>query len=94
MTDVNDTTIISPPAKWWGESLTVWGALITAASTVIPALGPVIGLDITGEMVRQLGGQAVQAVQAIGGLLGTILTLYGRVRATSRIERRPLTVQF
>jgi len=94
MTDSKDTAATpQAPAKWWGESMTIWGALITAASTVIPALGPVIGLDITGEMVRQVGGQAVQAVQAIGGLAGTLLTIFGRFRATSRIERRPVTLQ-
>lgn len=91
MTDIKETSTV-PATKWWGESLTVWGAIITAASTVIPALGPVIGLDITGEMVRQLGGQAVQVVQALGGLAGTLMTIYGRVRATARIERRPVTV--
>lgn len=86
------TTSGEPATKWWGESLTVWGALITAASTVIPALGPVIGLDITGEMIRQLGGQAVQTVQALGGLAGTLMTLYGRIRANTRLERRPINV--
>ena len=92
MTETKDTTTAAPSAKWWGESLTIWGALITASATVIPALGPLIGLDITGEMVRQLGGQAVQVVQALGGLAGTIMTLYGRMRATARLERRPVTL--
>jgi uncharacterized protein (TIGR02594 family) len=95
MTELNNTTPIATPApaKWWGESLTVWGALITAASTVIPAFGPLIGLDISAELVRQLGGQGVQAVQALGGLFGTLLTLYGRVRATTRLERKAVTMQ-
>lgn len=32
----NDTTTL-PGGKWWGQSLTVWGALITALSTLAPA---------------------------------------------------------
>jgi uncharacterized protein (TIGR02594 family) len=78
--------------KWWGQSLTVWGALITALSTVLPALGPLIGLDITAEMVRQLGQQAVAVVQAVGGLVGTLMTLYGRARASAPLERREVRV--
>jgi uncharacterized protein (TIGR02594 family) len=96
MTGSKDETIVNTPAqpaKWWGESLTVWGTIITAASTVIPVLGPLIGLDITGEMIRQMGSQAVQVAQALGGLAGTLMTLYGRVRATTRLERRSVTMQ-
>ncbi|MEQ1615453.1 MAG: TIGR02594 family protein [Hyphomicrobiaceae bacterium] len=79
--------------KWWGESMTMWGALITAATTVVPVLGPIIGLDITGEMVRQLGTQGIQVAQALGGLAGTLMTIYGRVRATSRLSLRPAPSQ-
>ncbi len=80
--------------KWWGQSMTIWGALITALATVLPTLGPVIGLDITGEMVRVAGGQVVGAVQAIVGLIGTILTIVGRVRATQPVERRDVMFRF
>ena len=80
-------------AKWWGQSLTVWGTIITAASTVVPVLGPLIGLDITGEMIRQLGTQGVQVVQALGGLTGSLMAVYGRFRATTRLERRAVTLQ-
>ena len=100
MTDLQEnypatTTPVSPPSpqKWWGESITVWGALITAAATVVPALGPVIGIDITGEMVRQVGTHGIEAVQALGGLFGTLMTIYGRFRATTRIGLRSVTVQ-
>ena len=79
-----------PATKWWGHSMTIWGAVITTLSTVLPTLGPLIGLDIAPEVVRQLGDQAILAVQAVGGLAGTILTIYGRVRATATLERRQL----
>jgi hypothetical protein len=60
---------------------------------VLPALGPVIGVDITGELVREAGEGIVQTVQAVGGLLGTIMTIYGRVRASQPLERRDMTLK-
>jgi lysozyme family protein len=83
----------TPTTKWWGNSVTIWGALITALSTVLPALGPVIGIDLTGDLVRVAGEQIVTTVQAIGGLIGTAMTIYGRVRANQPLERRDLTVK-
>ena len=83
----------TPTTKWWGSSVTIWGALITALSTVLPALGPALGIDITGEHVRELGDQIVTTVQAVGGLIGTVLTVYGRVRAAGPLERRDMTVK-
>jgi hypothetical protein len=72
--------------------MTIWGAVITTLSTVLPTIGPLIGLDIAPEVVRQLGDQAILAVQAVGGLAGTIMTIYGRVRATTALERRQLNL--
>lgn len=74
-------------AKWWGQSLTIWGVLVTTLSTVLPVVGPVIGFDITPELVRQLGDGVVQVVQAAGGLIGTALTVWGRLRATQPLVR-------
>ncbi len=79
--------------KWWAHSPTIWGAVITAASTVLPVIGPLIGLDITSELVRELGEGVIEVVQAIGGLFGIVLTIYGRSRATSNLERRKVTFQ-
>jgi lysozyme family protein len=80
------------PAKWWGSSMTVWGGLITALSTVLPVVGPLLGLDISADLARQLGDQVVAVAQAAGGLAGTILTIYGRARATTALERRQVTL--
>jgi uncharacterized protein (TIGR02594 family) len=71
----------APDAKWWGHSMTVWGIIMTTLSAVLPTIGPLLGLNITAELVQQLGEQIVVAVQAVGALIGTILTIYGRVRA-------------
>jgi lysozyme family protein len=80
------------PAKWWGSSVTIWGAVVTALSTVLPTLGPLLGLNIPPELVQQLGDQVVVVAQAVGGLAGTILTIYGRVHATTTLERRRVTL--
>lgn len=89
------TTSLQVPgtAKWWGHSLTVWGAIVTAMAAVLPALGPVVGLDITSEIVRQIGGDIGSIVQAVAGVIGTIMTLYGRARATMPLVRRDMNVR-
>ena len=61
--------------------MTVWGILMTTLSAVLPTIGPLLGLNITAELVEQLGDQVVAVVQALGALVGTVLTIYGRVRA-------------
>ncbi len=58
--DMTDTTSeTQPAAKWWGQSITIWGAVITGLSTVLPALGPAFGIDITGDLVREAGAGIV-----------------------------------
>jgi hypothetical protein len=32
-------------------------------------------------------------VQAVGGLLGTVMTIYGRIRATKPLEQRNVQVK-
>jgi len=79
--------------KWWGHSLTIWGAIITTLSTVLPAIGPLFGLDVTAELVRQLGAAIAQAVEAIGGVVGIALTIFGRIRAVQPLTRRPVSLK-
>jgi hypothetical protein len=90
MTTTDDTTTSN---KWWAHSMTIWGAIITAASTVLPVLGPLIGVDITSDLVRELGDGVVNVVQAVGGLVGIAMTIVGRSRASSTLERRRVTLQ-
>ena len=94
MTDTTQpaTPVAAPDTKWWGQSMTIWGVIITTLSTVLPAFGPLLGLDITAELIRQLGDQIVVVVQAVGGLIGTILAIWGRARATTSLERKQLTM--
>jgi pimeloyl-ACP methyl ester carboxylesterase len=92
-TEINNTAQPSETEpKWWGRSMTIWGVVVTTLSTVLPALGPVLGLNITAELIHQLGDNVVLFGQALGGLIGTVLAIYGRVRASTPLERRQLTL--
>jgi uncharacterized protein (TIGR02594 family) len=95
MTDITpastDTATTAP--KWWGESLTIWGTIVTTLSTVLPVVGPLIGLDVTGEMVRDLGQNLTQLVQALGGVIGIIMTIAGRLRAVQPLIRRDVVIK-
>jgi uncharacterized protein (TIGR02594 family) len=82
----------TPTPKWWGNSMTIWGTLLTALTTVLPAIAPLFGLDLTGEMIIGLGHSLTALFQAIGGVAGTIMAIYGRVRATQPLMRRPVSL--
>lgn len=92
-TDMAKVTDKQPEAKWWGQSMTIWGVVVTALSTVVPTLGPLIGVDLPGDLVRDAGSQVVTAVQAIGGLIGVVMSIVGRLRATQPLQRRALSVK-
>ena len=70
----------------------IWGTIITTLSTVVPILGPALGVNIGGELIRQLGDNVVLLAQAVGGVAGTAMAIWGRIRASQPIERRPFTI--
>jgi hypothetical protein len=78
--------------KWWGQSLTIWGTIITTLSTVLPVLGPALGINVGGDLIRQLGDNVVALAQAAAGVAGTAMAIWGRIRASRPIERRPFTI--
>ena len=80
--------------KWWGQSLTIWGTIVTTLSTVLPIVGPILGISISADTVHQLGDSLVQAAQAIGGVVGILMTVYGRTRAIQPLVRRDFSVRF
>lgn len=92
-TDMIENATLPGTSKWWGSSMTIWGAAITALSTVVPILGPVLGFDVTPDVVREAGEQFIAVIQAIGGLMGTLMTIYGRARASQGLVRRHVQVQ-
>ena len=87
------TNQMDPNQKWWLQSRTIWGAIITAAAAVVPVLGPMIGINVPGEVIKQAGDQTLSVVQALAGLFGTFLTIYGRVNATLPLARKDLSVK-
>lgn len=96
-TNTPQTTTTAPGAqqtgaKWWGQSMTIWGVIITGLSTVLPVVGPLFGINITAALVQQLGDAVVQFGQAGAGLVGLALTVWGRVRAVQPLVRRDVTL--
>lgn len=81
-----------PTGKWWGKSMTVWGVIITSLSSVLPVLGPLVGINITAELVQQLGDAVVQFGQAGAALAGLVLTVWGRARASQPLTRTQVTL--
>jgi lysozyme family protein len=79
--------------KWWGQSMTIWGVLISAAASVLPVLAPVLGLELTAELVRQVGDEVLQVGQAVTALVGTLLAIYGRSQATRPLARKTLSLK-
>jgi hypothetical protein len=101
MTNFSDADATSLPLaaiatvepKWWGHSLTIWGAVVTGLAAILPAIGPAVGVEISGDVVRSTGDQAASAAQAVIGLAGTLLAIFGRVRATRPLAQREVTVK-
>lgn len=91
--DQSVTAADEADAKWWGQSRTIWGTLITAAATVVPLIGPMIGVDLPADVIKDAGAQTVTAVQAVVGLFGTFLAIYGRVKAGTAITRRVVNLR-
>ncbi len=91
--DTEMTSTDQQTSKWWGQSMTIWGALITAAAAVLPTVGPVLGLDLDAAVIRLLGEQILSVAQALTALFGTALTIYGRSRAVLPLMRRSLTLK-
>ncbi len=86
-TDMSLTPNMPSDGKWWGHSMTIWGTVVTILSSVLPALAPVTGIDVTPDLIQNAGRGVVDAVQAVGALVGTLMTIYGRVRADQPIQR-------
>ncbi|MGE3064751.1 MAG: TIGR02594 family protein [Hyphomicrobiaceae bacterium] len=83
------TPTTTPALPWWGSSLSIWGTAITALSTVLPVLGPLLGLNVTPDLVQLLGQQIVEVVQALGGVIGTVMAIYGHSRVATLVAARP-----
>ncbi len=81
MDDETSTAPAADAGKWWAQSKTLWGTLITAAATVLPVIAPAFGIALPADIIHTFGDQAVTAAQALAGLFGTALAIYGRFKA-------------
>jgi len=59
----------------------------------VPVLASAGGITLTPDLVRDFGTHAAAAVQAAVALIGTIVTIYGRLRATQPLERRAVRLK-
>lgn len=75
-------------SKWWAQSKTLWGTLITAAATVLPVVAPAIGVSLPASLIQTFGDQVLTAAQALTGVFGTGLAIYGRFKASSVLSLR------
>ena len=73
----------------WLSSMTIWGTLLTAMTTVLPIFGVLVGVSITPDLADRLGQDIVLVVQAVGGLIGTVMALLGGSRAVTLLNRKP-----
>lgn len=96
MTNSQTSTAADPTAdiaKWWGNSSTVWGAVVTGLAAVLPALGPAVGVSITPDTIHTGADQVGAIVQALAGLVGTIATIRGRVNATQPLKLKMVSIK-
>lgn len=89
----SSTPVDTSQPKWWGQSITIWGAIVTTLATVLSVVGPIIGLQISADVVHQIGDGIVQVVQALAGVIGILMTVYGRTRAVQPLVRREFLVK-
>lgn len=94
-TSMSDTNANGHPSeiKWWGNSTTIWGAVITGLAAILPAIGPAVGLEIPQEAVTRSAGQIGAIVQAATGLAGTMLAIFGRIKATRPVGFKEFKVR-
>lgn len=79
---------VTSDTKGWWQSMTIWGTLLTAMTTVLPLLGVALGISITPELAEEIGQNVVLVIQGVGGLIGTLMALFGRARATALLQAR------
>ncbi|WP_339860420.1 hypothetical protein [Thalassospira alkalitolerans] len=65
--------------KQWWQSKTIIGALVSLVSTLCASLGVTIAPEMQTEIVT--------ALLAFGGVVGTVLSIYGRVKASHVIAK-------
>ncbi len=81
-TDLTEAAAVASGAKPWWASRTIWGAGIAGASVLG---GIAFGFQLDPETQRVVADQATAFVTAGVALLGTLLAIYGRVKASRTV---------
>ena len=68
--------------KPWWQSKTIWGAIITIVALILS----LFGVQIDEQTKQVLVNEFVAAATAIGGIVGAVLSIYGRIKAEKRIK--------
>lgn len=63
--------------NWW-QSKTIWGGIITVLAVALGAFGYTLSGDDQSALV--------EIVSAIGGAVGGLLAIYGRVKASKAVK--------
>ena len=63
------------------NSKTIWGAIVSVASVA----GMLFGVDISQELILELQSSLIGIASSVGALVGTALTIYGRIKARGPI---------
>ncbi len=75
--------------KFFLTSLTVWGVIVTFATTAWPVINSFMGWDVGPEVISKIGADGASFIQAGGALFGTVMVLVGRFRAKTALKVVP-----
>lgn len=80
------------PSKNWYASLTIWGAIVSGLAAIAAQLGYTISADNQAALATGMRDISTMIVAA-GAVVGPILTVIGRVRATKIITADPVAAK-
>ncbi len=75
--------------KWILKSKTFWGAVVMAATTLVPAFGHMIGIDATAQDVQNIGNSITDVITAVGTAVGFVMVVLGRMQAEGKATLTP-----
>ena len=64
------------------QSVTIWGAALAAAAVLVPVCAKLLGFEVSGEDTQAI----IDGVSVIGATVGSLIAIWGRIRATKTIS--------
>jgi len=80
-TEVQDVPVELVEEKWWLDSRTVRGTLLTVVPTLLAVL-KLFGVDVHNDEAQAV----VEGIASLCGMLGVVLAISGRLRASGKIS--------